>query len=414
MSRHLLGTGTKYINRQTLEIAGAATWSAGHIGGGNGSVIRTLPGGVFDAQVNSYSYYNAYLPGDALFDNQGTLERTGTLGIGIIGARLTSSGHVGVSGTVLALNRGGIMRGTASVAAGTTLQVGGDSMVVDSGLGVSGPGALVVSGGVLDVRGNILDVAGDFATSSTGALRMSNGDNVTVGGNATFSGGTTVGRLTSGTLRVRSNFSQSTGSTSFHATGSHVTILDGSGSQTVSFTHPNTAFGSSNSQFANLSIGNTAGAVALLSNIAAAGQLQTADTVSARTVLGTGQTVYAQGLRAAQLTMDSVTLDVSAGAAIQVFNRVTFKRQDPTRIQFSLTRPTGSFTFDGLVFPISQPTTGAYLRVFNNSTVQTSLGVTLANATPFDPGTGKVVVGSTAGGDPTVFWNSFCFGVCLL
>jgi hypothetical protein len=95
---------------------------------------------------------------------------------------------------------------------------------------------LIFSGGSRTVA-----VTGNFTTSGSGSLSMTTTtDSLDINGNATFGGGAST--LSAGRIRLAGNFSQTTTSTAFAATGSHRTVLDGAAAQSISFANPTTSF----------------------------------------------------------------------------------------------------------------------------------------------------------------------------
>ncbi len=100
---------------------------------------------------------------------------------------------------------------------------------------------LTVGDGTLTVNGD-LTVAGDLVMTEAA-------DKVIVTGNYTASSASASTDLSDGKLYLAGNFAQSGNAASFLATGSHTTILNGTGAQTVTF-------GSTNSRFASLVILN--------------------------------------------------------------------------------------------------------------------------------------------------------------
>lgn len=105
---------------------------------------------------------------------------------------------------------------------------------------------LVVSSGTLDLTGRQVRVSGSFRTEGTGTLRMTGaGDSLGVGGNATFGGGSTTGRLSAGVISVGGNFSQGGGAFDAFApsTAERVLFNNGAGAlQTISFANPTQSF----------------------------------------------------------------------------------------------------------------------------------------------------------------------------
>jgi YVTN family beta-propeller protein len=164
------------------------------------------------------------------------------------GGSLTLAGVSGtVSGTVPDLTVAGNYTVTGDlVVNGDLLLQGFDSTAPD------------VPGTNLRINGNDVLVTGDFTTALFGRLHMlSAADTLEIQGNATFNGDETVNALTAGVLLVAGNFTQqgSIRSASFHPTGGHKTVLNGSATQTVSF--ENTALRLST--FASLEITNVVG-----------------------------------------------------------------------------------------------------------------------------------------------------------
>ena len=161
---------------------------------------------------------------------------------------LTLAGVSGtVSGTVPALTVAGNYTVTGDLTVnGDLLLEGNDSTAPE------------VPGTNLRINGNDVLVTGDFTTARFGRLHMlSAADTLEVQGNATFNGDETVNALTAGVLLVAGTFAQqgSIRSASFHPTGGHKTVLNGSATQTVSF--ENTALRLST--FGGLEITNAVG-----------------------------------------------------------------------------------------------------------------------------------------------------------
>lgn len=124
-------------------------------------------------------------------------------------------------------------------------------------------GALTVKGS-LDVHGKALQVNGDFGTANSGTMTMVDAaSTVTVGGNATFGGASTAGKLSAGVLTVSGNFTQTGDASSFAASGSHKVTLASSGAQTVSFANPDP----SASHFARLEIRSSTAASPSISRL---------------------------------------------------------------------------------------------------------------------------------------------------
>ena len=139
-----------------------------------------------------------------------------------------------------------------------------------------------VTGGDLRIGGQTLNIAGSLIVSA-GTLTMTNsGDQVIVGGDATFSGASAVGHLTAGTLRVRGDFLQGGGpvESSFAASGTHRTVLDGVSSQNITLSVP----GPMKSHFQHLDITN--------STYVGANYLYVAGRLTVTTPIVVGSTTY--------------------------------------------------------------------------------------------------------------------------
>jgi uncharacterized protein YjdB len=175
-------------------------------------------------------------------------------------------------------------------------------------------GSLNVNNFGLNLTDKKIVVNGDLdVNGASGVLIMSNVTaELDIDGNATFRGGSEVGSLTAGTLRVSGNLSAvSTNSTSsFHSTGSHKTVLDGVAAQTLSFSGP--GFASTQQQIQNVDFDNPT-TVTLASDASVAGTVK----VLQGTVSGVGRTLGIKvGLvdAGAGLAVDaiSVTADIQA------------------------------------------------------------------------------------------------------
>ncbi|MFI5398533.1 MAG: carboxypeptidase regulatory-like domain-containing protein, partial [Candidatus Binatia bacterium] len=189
-------------------------------------------------------------------------------------ATLDTAGYtLTASGSVLGGSIGG--GGTVSLTAANASLSGTLPNVSVYGK-VSCVGSTVVNGNLsisnnLIINGQTVTVSGNFSTGSGGVLTMQNpSDQLTVGGDATFAGGDTTGRLTAGTLEVGGNFSQPyvyAGTTwaAFAASGTHTVVFNGSNvgvAQAITFNNPGSYNGVShfqNVQFANTGAGVSVG-----------------------------------------------------------------------------------------------------------------------------------------------------------
>jgi len=200
------------------------------------------------------------------------LALSGTGTVTVVGNLSTVSGS---SVTTTGLTLAGTMTVLGSFSPGTAT-FNGAGQLISAGLGyqnvvVAGTAAfsssvptvvtgdLTVSSGVADIAGANVSVIGNLTTSSTGALQMQIGTGVlTVNGATSFNGGSTATLLTAGTLNLRGSFSAGSSSfTSFAASGTHTTVLNGTISQAVSMAFPAAA----QTRFQNLTVNNAAGVV---------------------------------------------------------------------------------------------------------------------------------------------------------
>lgn len=100
---------------------------------------------------------------------------------------------------------------------------------------------IVPAGQALDVGAGRLDVAGDMTVN--GLLQMdAPADTVVVGGVFKACGGSADGLLTNGYLALEGGFVQQGDPASFKASGSHKTLLCGSGARSVTFANGESAF----------------------------------------------------------------------------------------------------------------------------------------------------------------------------
>ena len=254
------------------------------------------------------------------------------------------------------------------------------------------PGNLTVAASSnLGIGAHEIVVQGNFVTQSVGVLTMQNALGVlSVRGSATFGGGSTNNRLTAGTLRVGGHFTQNTSVASFSASGSHLTVLNGTALQVVTFTNPGTT--TVTSHFHRLEIANASAAGIILDfHAVATGQLRTpAGPVVTRRIVSTGFQATAGGLDAAGLVFDGTPLQVLDGDPMVRFDDITFRNMDPTIRQLSIRRLADVVTFNTMTFE-TVPTTGFYLELFDMDAGGTILTVTMAGTTPANHG-GRVLL----------------------
>jgi hypothetical protein len=233
-------------NSCCLDLVGRALNTAGttsaptnaFIRTGNGALITNL--GVWD--VADITVSNSFGGAASSFDNLGTLRKaTGHATTAFNQGPFNNAGLVEVLSGTLALSGGGTSTGTFTVAAGATLNFGGGTHVLGETASLTGAGTArfgggtttldgtydvtggtLVNGGIAHFTGTVgavgpLTIAGGTADFSSGALiaptaltlsfgTLAGTDTVTVGGPATWTGGTmsgagvtNVGDLTLGT-----------------------------------------------------------------------------------------------------------------------------------------------------------------------------------------------------------------------
>jgi hypothetical protein len=229
----LTGTTARTLNNHTLENAGTATWSGTfNLNSGGGAVVRNLAGATFTITGNGSWLYNQGGTQPTL-ENVGTLSRQVATDTALLVARLTNTGSLDVQTGTLRFGAGstGAFQGSATVAPGAILELGGGTFVQTGTFQVTGD-LLVANNGALNPAGFPLAVTGTLGTALGGSLVMTTAsDSVQVGG-ASFTGA--AGSMTTGVLRVSGDFAQS-GTTTFQPSGTHRTVLMGSGTQNISF-----------------------------------------------------------------------------------------------------------------------------------------------------------------------------------
>ncbi|MGH7654881.1 MAG: hypothetical protein ACREN6_09480, partial [Gemmatimonadaceae bacterium] len=317
-----------------------------------GAATHTWTGATSNAWTTASNWSPASVPGsaDSVFipvaATLPTLSASTTVGAIVVdtGAPLTitTGATLTVNGAIDAT--GGIVGTGSVVLAGSKTATGFVSMPVT----VTGSytlsnifdvaGTLAIQSGGIVLNGSVLAVSGDFSTSGTGTLTMTNSDDVvSITGNATFAGGSTVGRLTDGQLAVSGNFTQSGPASTFAPSGNHLFATVADAPQSVNVAAPGTAifqnFVSANAQLVTIT-----SPIVILGNAAIGGPVTTG--ANALTIDGALTdpaallTTPALTLANTAFPLDPSTLAISsnvtftgAGAALQgpleVFGSVT-------------------------------------------------------------------------------------------
>lgn len=203
----------------------ASSWSPAGIPSRHDNVTITgatitLPSSAEAADVTlgaagtlSMGYNSLYVYGNWVGDTSATISSLATW---------AKSYHKGASKTIQ--GRLGHLEVNSTISLGGWVIAGGDVTVNNTGAS-------------LDVGANSLTVTGAFSTINGGTLKMGSASgNMTVSGDADFSGGSTYGLISAGRLRVAGNFTAA--DTKFDAYGSHVLELNGSGPQVVTWGAP--------------------------------------------------------------------------------------------------------------------------------------------------------------------------------
>lgn len=160
---------------------------------------------------------------------------------------------------------------------------------LQQGLEVIGDVIVDGTGADLAVGANTLTVTGALRTSNGGTLTMQDAAGIVdVAGDVEFDGGSTLGLLTDGELRVAGNLTAWTSDPeNFAPTGSHLTTLDGATEQTVYMYHS----GTDQARFEDVVISNA-------TSVSFVGTVRVTDALTVQTGLtvGAGHTTLVGGL----------------------------------------------------------------------------------------------------------------------
>jgi hypothetical protein len=324
---------------------------------------------------------------------------SGAVTLTVAGNLTTAAGSaVTMTGVTLGggMNIGGTFTPTTVtfVGASQTIQAGlGYQNVVLAGSGTAAfaasqtvTGNLTVSSGTLDLAGITLTVTGNFTTSNPGVLKMQNPAGVlTVNGATLFGGGDTTGLLTAGTLNAKGSFTSNSSSfTNFAASGAHLTVLNGTAAQTVSFIYP----GATNNRFQNLLITNTVG-VSLATNAVVNGTLTASGTSPKPKIIGNGKSLTVVGSNVTGLDLDNVLLVINwNGVSPLVFDNVDLRNYPDAATRITITAASiPSVTFNGLNFTNGVPILGILVNATDTNggtdfllDIQSNLTPSLADA----------------------------------
>jgi hypothetical protein len=364
------------------------------------------------APVNTDDVFIQSTPDQPLVDAVGAVARNLRLGLGST-LELTVPGPT----ALVALTAGGFVDAqNGSIFGGATLRMTGSEVSIRGNLGnvlIEGQsipnGAISASGIRIGGAFGFMSV-GDFFVSTTnltteagGVLGMSGDGGVLQTVNATFGGDSTSGNLISGELRILGNFTQlsTTSTTSFDASGTHLTRFLSKDDPSISFQSPGSVEGS---HFNRLQLDVID--IQLLSNVVATGQLMTS--AVAADVIGNGNTLAVTGLNVDGLTLSNAHLS-SINGTITRFDNVVF--QDFTgalpQFNFSTLGNPSPFVFNNIQFD-SAAEAGLFLNVFDTGGPELGTDVSLVGATPANPVTGCARTAS--GANASVRWNGTLCG----
>ncbi len=238
-----------------------------------------------------------------------------------------------------------IVRGvSAQVMSSATDEVTvGARMIVDGGVLIVGLGAIADSAR--------LQVNGPFTTVNGGRLQMTNPlARARINGTATFSGGTTDGILTAGTLIFSGDFLQTGGATdAFAPSGAHESVFSTEGEQRVGFANPGWTAGTSH--FNELRIQQAPGSrITTQSTVYVQRQLRESmgDTATIRTETASNDSILVNGLDVTGIRFVRTRVVVRESAAITAMDDMTFDSTDVTVAALEMHRTGGTF---GLLNP---------------------------------------------------------------
>ena len=221
-----------------------------------------------------------------------------------------------------------------------------------SGFADSVVGDLIADGSTFAITGGTLNAL-KLRTVNGGVLRMQTaGTQLVVRDSAIFSGGSTVGQLTSGTLQVQGNFVQQGGSTSaFAPSVGHITTFASPPTpitnSTIFFADPTTSF------FHNLlmskSTSLTRGTVTLLSEVRTSGNVTVSNSTDLR---GPGQRLRVGGVLTATISTTSPTINTLSALELGATPNVTIGGATADTIVYNGTVPAviggAAFAYDNL------------------------------------------------------------------
>jgi len=250
-------------------------------------------------------------------------------------------------------------------------------------------------------------VTGDLVTQGTGVLQMQTGFQVLqVNGNARFNGGSTVGRLTNGVLRVLGNFEQGgPNGDSFQASAAHAVEFGGSAIQNVTFASPDTIAGTSRFAAMNLYRQGARSRVNLLSDVHALVVSDTSAGFADSVITAGGARLIAGRASLSNTVITRAPLVLTSGNGFLELNVVRFQNMDPTSTQLTFTRNDGfgNQTFNSVNFA-SVPTSGYYMHFIAPGNIQAATVVFTASS-PASPLGGRYLKTGLGAALAGIMWN---------
>jgi hypothetical protein len=193
------GSGTKTLDRRTLDNLGNATWAGtGNFSILNGAVLNNPVGSLFE--IHSDASFGIIVQSfGGRFDNAGTVRKTASSGTTTFLVTFNNSGILDLQTGTFAMTGGGISNGAFTGTTGTTLNFSSFNYLLTLSSSVSTAGSVVFGGSTTTVSGafeasagtTIIDGTVNFTndvTLSTLTLNGFSGGLLTGSGNVTVTG----------------------------------------------------------------------------------------------------------------------------------------------------------------------------------------------------------------------------------
>ena len=264
-----------------------------------------------------------------------------------------------------------VMTGSATLPRSMTTNItfAAAGILVDS-LKLTGNALISGASALLDLNGHYMKVTGTFGTATGGALQMVHvNDSLIVKGNASFNGGSTAGKLTSGYFEFDgASFVQGVTPGAFSADAPHITWFWGLTQQTIAFANPAVTL----SHFGNLYLQDTA--TVLSSNVVLNGQLQTGGQSSFHVEAAADQLVTSNGANLRNVVFDNVrwkTAGTNGNGLFPSLDNVIFKNiSNTTAAQFDYEYSTKTnLTLAGFTFNTVPTGAGSYITIVGPDTL---------------------------------------------